>query len=143
MGAHRSIDVRFHEKYVVNANGCWIWNASFDSRGYGKIAIGKGKSDRAHRISWSLHKAPLQSGECVLHKCDTPACVNPDHLFIGDRRDNNIDKAKKARALKKLSPGDHEKIRSAEGTHAEIAKTFCISRSMVTHIKNGTQGRYS
>lgn len=63
--------------------GCWLSD--------GKSLYGP------YKISAKLFKGGIPKGLWVLHKCDTPACVNPDHLFFGDRRDNMIDAIKKKR----------------------------------------------
>ncbi len=62
---------------------------------------------RAHRFSWQIHKGDIPEKLHVLHKCDTPACVNPDHLFLGTNGDNMRDKAKKGRATSWESKKTH------------------------------------
>lgn len=69
---------------------CWLWTASCRDTGYGQIRVNK-RSVKAHRFSWELANGPIPLGLCVLHKCDTPACVRPDHLFIGTQQDNMKD----------------------------------------------------
>lgn len=84
-------------KYKVAENGCWIWSASFTSKGYGQISY-KGKNTLAHRASAHLFlKFPIDSTLCVLHACDNPKCVNPAHLFIGTAQDNSDDMVAKGR----------------------------------------------
>ena len=81
-------------------NACWIWTGSL-SRGYGHVYIGKRNnkdySKRAHRFSWELHKGQIPKELEVCHKCDVRCCVNPDHLFLGTRKDNMQDCSKKGR----------------------------------------------
>lgn len=66
-------------------------------RGYGQF--GKPRI-RAHRVSWELAYGPIPDGRWVLHKCDNPGCVNPDHLFLGDAQTNEADKVSKDRQAK-------------------------------------------
>lgn len=94
-----TIEDRFWSK-VRKDDGCWEWTASVNRRGYGWLHFG-GKVERkalkAHRVSWEIHNGPIPDGLWVLHKCDNPRCVRPDHLFLGDRTDNMRDCAAKGR----------------------------------------------
>jgi len=78
---------------------CWEWQASLNSDGYGNIGIEQ-MTDRAHRLSWRLHYGPIPDGLSVLHKCDNPPCVRPDHLFLGTQADNVHDMQAKGRDRK-------------------------------------------
>jgi HNH endonuclease len=90
----RPVDERFWAK-VKRGPGCWEWQGYRDRKGYGRIGGGK-DSQLVHRLSWSLHHG--DPGElCVLHHCDNPPCVNPDHLFLGTIQDNNADMIAKGR----------------------------------------------
>lgn len=80
-------------EYDTNG-GCWLWTGSPKGWGYGSIHTG-GKNRAAHRASYEAHKGEIPPGLCVLHKCDVPACVNPDHLFLGSRADNVADRISK------------------------------------------------
>lgn len=76
--------------------GCWMWSAGKTGQGYGAFSI-DGKNRPAHRVSYELFKGPIPEGLFVCHDCDTPACVNPDHLFLGTHQDNMDDRSKKGR----------------------------------------------
>ena len=130
------------KKIEIDDRGCWIFQGCKDHFGYGKQSIGNSTWDRAHRVSYRENYGDIPKGMCVLHKCDVPACCNPEHLFLGSKADNNADKAKKARSKKKLSSNDVLKIQIMQGTHQAIADIFGVSRSMITLIKNGKQGKY-
>lgn len=93
-------------KFVPNKpqNGCWVWMGSLLNTGYGQLRIG-GKQLTAHRVSWTIHHGPIPEGMCVLHRCDHPPCVRPDHLFLGTIADNNADKKAKGRSACGLKHG--------------------------------------
>lgn len=90
--AYRPLAERFWEK-VYKTPTCWIWTASRDRGGYGEIGLERGTNriGKAHRVSWELHFGVIPDGGRVLHKCDTPPCVRPSHLFLGDQADNMAD----------------------------------------------------
>jgi len=80
----------------VTECGCWIWMGAIWSRGYGQWS--RGAADRkAHRQSYREYRGEIPAGLHVLHHCDIPLCVNPDHLFLGTHTDNMRDKIAKGR----------------------------------------------
>src|SRR3990167_7924777 len=79
-------------------SGCQIWLKAVDvSWGYGIIKVNR-KVRKTHREAWRLHNGPIPEGKWVLHRCDTPCCINVDHLFLGDNAVNMADMAKKLRS---------------------------------------------
>lgn len=86
---------RFWSK-VDRSGECWIWTAYRDSFGYGNFKV-DGVNCYAHRICYELEHGSIPEGMCVLHRCDNPSCVNPEHLFLGTHRDNVKDKISKRR----------------------------------------------
>lgn len=97
---------RFWDK-VQKTDGCWVWTGAKRNKGYGAFTYRVGDrliQGRAHRYSYELHKGAIPPGLWVLHKCDNPACVNPEHLFLGTSEDNIQDMVKKGRHV---SGGTH------------------------------------
>lgn len=86
---------------VQKSDGCWLWTGALSGTGYGNLRIG-GKYWRAHQVSWVLTYGEIPKGIFVLHKCDNPPCVRPDHLFLGTGLDNTRDASRKYR----LHPGE-------------------------------------
>lgn len=90
---------RFEERVEYDLNsGCWLWSGALNNRGYGQFSY-MGRSVSAHRICLPLHGHPVAANEDVLHRCDTPSCVNPAHLFTGTHRDNMADMHAKGRHI--------------------------------------------
>lgn len=95
-GKQEPLVVRFW-RAVIKTDDCWLWTAcrqNFGGKirrpGYGKIGEGSCVL-YAHRVSWELHYGLIPEGKDVLHKCDNPGCVRPDHLFLGDQASNMLD----------------------------------------------------
>jgi len=89
---------RFWDKIVMGPD-CWLWAASTNDKGYGWFTF-EGKTVFAHRFSFELFYGPFDLDLKVLHDCDVPSCVRPDHLFLGTQFDNMRDKTEKGRQAK-------------------------------------------
>lgn len=92
-------------------SGCWLWSGSQDKDGYGRCSFKGNRGWRSHRLFYLIFKGPLVKGQMIIHKCDTPSCVNPDHLRQGTAHDNMEDMASKGRGVnqkKTHCPFGHE-----------------------------------
>jgi hypothetical protein len=87
----------FWSKVDKSDNNCWLFTGKNKYKfGYGQVKF-NGKDWGSHRLAWHFTHGEIPEGLCVLHKCDIPACCNPDHLFLGTRADNNRDMREKGR----------------------------------------------
>ncbi len=135
---------------TAHSSGCIVWNRGWlNSDGYGILEVGGGKW-LAHRYAWHLAFGPIPEGKVVCHVCDNPKCINPDHLFIGTRADNNRDRKEKGRnADTRLDKHPRtsltiEQVRQIKRlqrdttlTHREIASQFGVTHHVVAKIKTG------
>lgn len=87
--------MRFWSK-VNQTKMCWIWTGAKYKNGYGAFRF-FGKNTTAHRVAYILTRGQIPTGMFVCHKCDTPACVRPSHLFLGTQKDNMRDASLKGR----------------------------------------------
>lgn len=152
---------RFDAKYIINQeNGCWEWTDCL-SQGYGKLNV-NGKKLAAHRVSFELFNGIIPDGEgfhgvCVCHSCDNRKCVNPDHLFIGNHKDNMDDRDKKGRGKVPNTTGSlngRSKLNEFQVSiikklldsglyyQGEIAEIFDVSRRCIGHIKTESKWRH-
>lgn len=133
--------LRFFDK-VRKTSTCWLWEGSLNNQGYGQVRR-QNKLLLAHRVSYELQVAPVHSFNKVLHSCDNPQCVNPDHLFIGSQLDNVADRDKKNRVAhgethyrSRLVEADIVDIRCSPLTHRELASAYGVCHQHICNIKN-------
>lgn len=127
----------------VTESGCIIWLAYSTKNGYGQVGVG-GKVLRAHRVAWELANGSIPEGSDVLHKCDTPSCVNPAHLMLGSQTKNMADMVLKNRDAIGEKHGNaklrlNSVIDILESTNgpSELAKKHGVSPSTVCDIRAG------
>jgi hypothetical protein len=138
----RPLKDRFDEKWIPEPfSGCWLWTAAWNPQGYGQFTMPK-RPQLAHRMAWTFYKGEIPTGVHVLHKCDTPACVNPDHLFLGSHQDNMTDAYRKGRVAIgqkvggcKLTAEQVIAIRGDERRYGKIGEAYGISVPHVSEIK--------
>lgn len=132
----RPLADRFWEKVQRTEDGCWPWTGATYPFGYGAIGRGHMRVEAAHRVSWELHHGPIPAGLKVLHRCDNPPCVNPEHLFLGTQADNMRDKQLKGRARKRLTTAQVVDIlaRHTE-SHAALAREYGVTRQAVYWVR--------
>ena len=93
---------------TTEKDGCWLWQGAKNSMGYPNTYFQK-RYWLAHRLLYTLTHRPLEPGELLCHKCDNPACINPEHMFVGSQLDNMRDMATKGRRACGASHGERIK----------------------------------
>ena len=140
------LDVAYFWMRVHRTSSCWLWRGTADRKGYGHLTRGQ-QYTTAHRYSWLLINGAIPKGKWVLHKCDTPRCVRPSHLFLGDHiknmRDMRIKKRKKGNnggrvgelhGCAKLRCEDILTIRSSTLPQRVNAEAFGVSQANISAI---------
>ena len=134
---------------VDKSGDCWLWTAALWPNGYGRVCV-NGRTVGSHRVAYELTYGPIPHGLFVCHKCDVPACVNPDHLFLGSNTDNVRDMWRKGRG-KGLDPHngklttEQRRIavaRVAAGeSKTDVGRDLGVSRQAIHHlVKAGIYG---
>jgi hypothetical protein len=128
-------------EYELNT-GCWLWSRRTDKCGYGLFKIGgrAGREKPVHRASWEHHFGPIPEGLFVLHRCDTPPCCNPNHLFLGTLAENNEDRHRKGRTFCKLTDAQVAEIRArhASGERGkEMLPDYPVSPALIYYVIAG------
>lgn len=136
---------RFWSK-VSKTEKCWIWKGTIakKSAGYGRFSLGY-SGIGAHRLSYLMHHGNISKGMNVLHKCDNPICVNPEHLFLGSYSDNARDMNSKNRNVKGMTSGmaklDDEAIKEIRNwylgcgiTQRELADLYGVDQTCISAI---------
>ncbi len=136
---------------IKKTDSCWLWSGAKNKFGYGIFNIGR-PSFLAHRLMWSKNnQSNIPIGYCVLHSCDNPPCVNPDHLRIGTQIDNIRDRTRKGRSFRsrgelsgmsKLTNNQAKEIRERYNPRV-VTRKFLADEYMVSvgTIKNIVSGR--
>jgi len=143
----RLID-RFYGKFEIT-DTCWVWKGKKDKNGYGQFYMNLDKKEisvRPHRFSYMIFKGEIPDGLLICHSCDNPACVNPQHLFLGTQKINIQDALKKERMngpkgtkqwLAKFKDDDIREIRKLKSSGMngnQIAKKYNVNRRVIYDI---------
>jgi HNH endonuclease len=138
------LESRFWKK-VKKTPTCWLWIGGRHGTGYGQISSER-TSYKAHRVSWEIHNGPIPIGLHVLHDCDNPPCVRPDHLHLGTHAINMHEMALRGRAAPKngeqngkviLTEKQARLIKYGGGRGIDRAREFGVSKATVSAIRKG------
>lgn len=127
--------------------GCWLWSGDATLKGYGVMSMGRGEDGKRVRIY--AHR----SGMIACHVCDTPACVNPVHIFLGTKADNSRDMTRKGRSTwgeknpqavltEEQAIEAKRLLKTGVVSHQEIALMFGVCREAITAINRGLNWAY-
>lgn len=140
------LSVRLKAKSIADTStDCILWTGTKNNKGYGRLTY-QSKQFSAHRIAYELEHGPIEDGLFVLHSCDNPLCVNPNHLSLGTQLENMRQASDRGRCKPpkihgeshhhtKLSVNDVLKIRQDNRTLSKIAADYCMSVSGIWSIK--------
>jgi hypothetical protein len=143
------ISSKLLKRVRITDSQCWEFTGAKDTAGYG-IVWKDGANKPAHILSYEYHKGPT-NGLCVLHTCDNPPCFNPEHLYLGTRKDNYDDMIDKGRGDNCHRRGEDNNttvlteeavleiygLLSAGISHSTIAAMYGVARPTITSIKSG------
>lgn len=151
---------RFWKWVSKMPNGCWRWMGSIkrrknrpQSEWHGQWRNAAGEIELTHRASWRMLVGDIPRGGLILHRCDNPRCVNPDHLFIGTQADNVADMWDKGRARPGKSAGESHgrsklteqnvrEIRVSGDNGSELASRYGVSTSVIYSVLKGTTWKH-
>jgi hypothetical protein len=142
---------RFWNKVKCLPSGCWEWQAGL-SNGYGSMRVRVGKAYYTHRIAYAIYNQTDPADLCVRHRCDNRVCVNPFHLLIGTRADNNQDAVERNRYAKgedrPSSKLTNEQVldirlqRSLGVSCTWLANKYCVARSTIYRTQHKQRWRH-
>lgn len=160
-------DMSLFTRCTLNKRGCLLWQGHKIKNGYGRIHFGDGTMELVHRRSWQLANGQIPDGMMVCHKCDTPSCINPEHLFLGTHADNLADCISKGRHAHgkthgrvknphlwdgqsrgenngnaKLTEQDIIGIRASHSSSRSLSAQYGVSKGMINNIRSGRSWRH-
>ncbi len=147
-----SLEDYLNKNHQKHSNGCWIWIGNKTQKGYGWTGsyseAKKFKIYRAHRLSYHFYKNEIPDGMFVLHSCDNPSCINPEHLFLGTHEDNMKDRELKNRTHRGIGEkNSHSKLTKEQAIYImkniykksayELSIEFGVCEDTVRNIWHG------
>lgn len=147
----KNVPLTTFDQYEPDLNsGCWLWTGAIDHHGYGIIWAGRRRREhagwKAHRAFYEWHNGKNPGELVICHRCDTPTCVNPAHLFAGTMMDNTLDAWRKGRMkpargervhTAKLTAEAVRRIRRDPRTCSLIAKDYGVLENTIRSVKTG------
>jgi len=145
---HKPLRERLLKRFKIVSSGCWEYTGGINNKGYGRIKDDF-KNLLAHRVSYEVFIGEIQDDLCVCHKCDNRKCINPSHLFLGTKADNNRDMYEKDRGADhsgenngraKLSAEDVKRIielREQGLTYKQISKQYPVNVPTIGKVCTG------
>ena len=143
--------IKSFEKKVIKQDGCWDWKCPSQKNGYLRIRFDIEKIG-AHCASWLIHKGKIPEGFQINHHCDNRRCTNPDHLYLGTRKQNDEDRVRRNRQAKgekngssKLTDHNVEEIKRMLELgikKSEIAKAFNVTNAAIWFIETGRSWKH-
>lgn len=136
---------RLRSSVRLSHTGCLEWTEARDTKGYGRIAF-EGKWQHAHRLSYEFLVAPIPEGLCIMHRCDNPCCINPDHLTPGTKADNARDKVMKGRQRRhhgdnnpnaRLTADAVRAIRESKEMGITLASLYGVTPTSISDARRG------
>ena len=148
-----SLQDRLMDRVTVSPEGCWLCSGTPNKGGYMRVGY---RNERllVHRAMWEVTHGPIPEGMVVMHQCDVPPCINPQHLTLGTDADNVMDAMIKGRSAVyrsgekhpncRLSAATVRAIRKAPrgyGTGRELSKKYGVAEATISHIRNRVRRR--
>ena len=153
-------ELQFSNYKIDISTNCWFWLGGKDKDGYGKVKK-FGKTVRASRLYYEKYKGGIEDNKVIMHLCDNPPCVNPDHLNIGTHLDNEKNKDLKGRRSpspsishpellargekhykSKLTEDAIYDIRESLSSASVLAIKYNVHKSIIFKIKSGKTWRH-
>lgn len=139
---HPSIDERlaaYHEPDPLT--GCWNWTHAVDKEGYGFVKLNN-RMERAHRVSYQMHVGNIDPGNVVMHKCDNPSCINPEHLKQGTHKENSQDASRKGRLTSwKLTTDEKLEILYFDNKYSSVylSRIYNVTPSAIERLRRNRE----